>query len=230
MHVFDVERLVVSDYALREGVLLDTVQRSRGGTLHHLRDVSRAQRAAPHGACATSDPEHSAHVARLALELFDATAPVHGLDEACREYLEAAALLANVGLFISHSKHHLHTYYVIRNTRAPHRLHRPRDRDHRPDRPLPPQERAQAGARSVRPRCGPRTRGRACAGRAPARRHRPRPVDERRVATVRCQDDGERLTIGPVPAGEGDIALEHYAADARKALLEEVLDRLITIA
>ena len=53
---------------------------------------------------------------------------------------------------------------------------------------------------------------------------------ERRVATVRCEDDGERLTIELVPAGEGDITLEHYAADARKALLEEVLDRLITIA
>ena len=26
------------------------------------------------------------------------------------------ALLANVGLFISHSQHHLHSYYVIRNT------------------------------------------------------------------------------------------------------------------
>ena len=33
-----------------------------------------------------------------------------------REYLEAGALLANVGLVISHSKHHLHSYYVIRNS------------------------------------------------------------------------------------------------------------------
>ncbi len=47
---------------------------------------------------------------------------------------------------------------------------------------------------------------------------------------MRCEDDGEHLTIELVPAGEGDITLEHYAADARKALLEEVLDRLITIA
>jgi exopolyphosphatase/guanosine-5'-triphosphate,3'-diphosphate pyrophosphatase len=62
------------------------------------------------------DPAHSEHVARLALELFDATAEVHGLDESCRPLLEAAALLANVGLVISHSKHHLHSYYVIRNS------------------------------------------------------------------------------------------------------------------
>ena len=47
---------------------------------------------------------------------------------------------------------------------------------------------------------------------------------------MRCEDDGEHLTIELVPAGEGDVTLERYAADARKALLEEVLDRLITIA
>jgi exopolyphosphatase/guanosine-5'-triphosphate,3'-diphosphate pyrophosphatase len=34
----------------------------------------------------------------------------------CREYLEAAGLLANVGLFISHARHHLHSYYIIRNS------------------------------------------------------------------------------------------------------------------
>ena len=59
---------------------------------------------------------HSAHVAALALQLFDATESVHGLPTEAREYLEAAALLANVGLVIAHSKHHLHSYYVIRNS------------------------------------------------------------------------------------------------------------------
>src|SRR6478609_3058618 len=39
-----------------------------------------------------------------------------GLDDSDRELLEAAALLANSGLFISHSRHHKHSYYVIRNT------------------------------------------------------------------------------------------------------------------
>ena len=41
---------------------------------------------------------------------------MHGLGADAREYLEAAALLANVGLSISHSKHHKHSYYVIRNS------------------------------------------------------------------------------------------------------------------
>ena len=62
------------------------------------------------------DPEHSDRSADLALELFDQLAPWHGLDDGHREYLEAAALLCNVGLFISHSGHHKHSYYVIRNS------------------------------------------------------------------------------------------------------------------
>ncbi|HET9443034.1 MAG TPA: hypothetical protein VFO65_06905, partial [Acidimicrobiales bacterium] len=62
------------------------------------------------------DPRHSAHVARLALELFDATRAWHELGDDAREYLEAAALLCNVGVFLSHAGHHRHTYYVIRNS------------------------------------------------------------------------------------------------------------------
>ncbi len=229
MHVYDAERLVVSENALREGVLLDTVQRSRGGTLHHLRDLSRASVLHLMEQC-DERPDHSREVARLALALFDATAQVHGLDEAAREYLEAAALLANVGLFISHTKHHLHTYYVIRNSEH---LTGFTDREieiiaqvaryHRKSAPKPEHE---AFSR-LWPDDQRLVRALAALLRVAIGLDR---SYERRVATVRCQDDGERLTIELVPAGEGDITLEHYAADARKALLEEVLDRLITIA
>jgi exopolyphosphatase / guanosine-5'-triphosphate,3'-diphosphate pyrophosphatase len=112
---FGVQELTFSEGALREGVLLDTIARRQGGGLHHLRDVSRrsieqlAERCDP-------DLAHSRHVADMALDLYDATQSLHRLAPDCREYLEAAALLANVGLVISHSKHHLHSYYVIRNS------------------------------------------------------------------------------------------------------------------
>ena len=62
------------------------------------------------------DPEHSTQVARLAVDLFDGLQTLHGLGPAERDYLEAGALLANVGLVVAHSKHHLHAYYVIRNS------------------------------------------------------------------------------------------------------------------
>ena len=96
-------------------MLLDTLQRLRGGTLHHLRDLSRnSVRRLAH--LYGDDVVHSDHVASLAMQLFDQLEPVHHLPEENREYLEAAALLANVGLFVSHSKHHQHSYYVIRNS------------------------------------------------------------------------------------------------------------------
>ncbi|MCX7620166.1 MAG: Ppx/GppA family phosphatase [Acidimicrobiales bacterium] len=110
-----IDQMVVSGYALREGLLLDALQRERGEPFHELQDVRRhsvlrlAELMDP-------DCQHAAQVARLALELFDQTRDLglHDVSLTNRELLEAAALLANVGLFISHDRHHKHSYYVIR--------------------------------------------------------------------------------------------------------------------
>ncbi|MEX2553773.1 MAG: Ppx/GppA phosphatase family protein [Actinomycetota bacterium] len=112
---FGIEEMTFSDYALREGVLLDAWQRRHGGSLHHLSDLRR--RSVVHLAeIMDEDRSHSNHVARLALDLFDQTAQLHELGDEAREYLEAAALLCNIGLFLSHAGHHLHSYYMIRNS------------------------------------------------------------------------------------------------------------------
>ena len=115
MHETGADSLRFSDYALREGVLLDTWRREHGGSLHHLSDLRRrsVMRLVEQ---MDEDRPHSAQVARLALELFDASTSRHGLGDDSREVLEAAALLANVGLFLSHAGHHKHSYYVIRNS------------------------------------------------------------------------------------------------------------------
>jgi len=112
---FGIKELLLSEYALREGVFLDTIARQRGGSLPHLRDVALRSAVGLMQAC-DEDPVHSEHVARLALELFDATADRHGLGPDARSLLEAGALLANVGLVISHGKHHKHSYYLVRNS------------------------------------------------------------------------------------------------------------------
>jgi exopolyphosphatase / guanosine-5'-triphosphate,3'-diphosphate pyrophosphatase len=112
---YAISEITFSDGALREGVLLDTIARHQGGEMHHLREVSRRSIDALARRC-DDDPAHSSHVADLALQIFDATQDLHGLPRDCRDYLEGAALLANVGLVVSHSKHHLHSYYVIRNS------------------------------------------------------------------------------------------------------------------
>jgi len=110
-----IEELTISDYALREGVLLDALHRLRGSTSHHLSDLRHSSVFHLMELC-DDQPEHSVQVARLALQLHDALGERLGLGGAERELLEAAALLSNVGLFISHSGHHKHSYYVIRNS------------------------------------------------------------------------------------------------------------------
>ena len=109
-----ITEMVVADSALREGILLDTIQRRQDEGLHHLRDLR--ERSVRHLAdIYPEEREHGEHSAELALQLYEGLADRHRLPEVCEEWLEAAALLANVGLFIAHSRHHLHAYYIIRN-------------------------------------------------------------------------------------------------------------------
>jgi exopolyphosphatase/guanosine-5'-triphosphate,3'-diphosphate pyrophosphatase len=62
------------------------------------------------------EQEHCARITALAAQLFEGTRHLSGLSEEAEEWLEAAAILQNVGLVISHDRHHLHSYYVIRNS------------------------------------------------------------------------------------------------------------------
>src|SRR5690606_20524482 len=115
MEVLDLDAVTFSDFALREGVLFDAIERVRGSPRHHLQDLRRRSVLHLQRRC-NGDPEHAAHVAALALQLFDALAGELELSAPDRELLEAAALLCNVGLFVSHAQHHKHSYYVIRNS------------------------------------------------------------------------------------------------------------------
>jgi exopolyphosphatase/guanosine-5'-triphosphate,3'-diphosphate pyrophosphatase len=226
---FSVESMMFSEYALREGVLLDTIQRMFGGTLHHLREVSR--RSVRHLAeLCDDDPDHSAHVAQLALELFDQTRHLHGLDDAAREYLEAGALLANVGLFVSHSKHHLHSYYVIRNTEhltgftdTEIEIMALLARYHRKSAPKP------SHAEYMRLDADDRELVRVLAAMLRVAIGFDRSHDGR-VASLRISDhDGDQLEIEAVAAGHADLTLERYAANERRALLEDVLHRRVLV-
>lgn len=59
---------------------------------------------------------HSDRIAQFALALFDQLqGKLHALGPLEREFLWAAAILHNCGHFISHSSHHKHSYYLIRN-------------------------------------------------------------------------------------------------------------------
>ena len=111
---FGVTSFTYSDYALREGVLLDAYRRLDPEVDKDLRHVAidGARKLAMR---CDDDINHSTNVARLSCMLFDELSKLFEIDPHNRLYLETAALLANVGLVVSHARHHLHTYYIVRN-------------------------------------------------------------------------------------------------------------------
>jgi exopolyphosphatase/guanosine-5'-triphosphate,3'-diphosphate pyrophosphatase len=59
------------------------------------------------------DLENAEQVRKLALSLFDQTRRVHGLSKDCREWIAAAAMLYEVGMYVNPVGLHRHAYYVI---------------------------------------------------------------------------------------------------------------------
>ncbi len=111
----DLKGMTISDFALREGIILDTIEKHyRKKKLDHLHDIRYAS--VLHIAENFQyEKNHARQVARLSLQIFDQTQTLHNLGPNERVYLESAALLHEVGLFISHAQHHRHSYYIIRN-------------------------------------------------------------------------------------------------------------------
>lgn len=110
------KELTLSDFALREGLVLDYIRRNTS-TIRELErypDV-RKRSVVEFAERCRYVPEHSRHVAALALALFDRTRRWHELGPREREWLEHAAFLHDVGVHISYERHHRHSYYLIKN-------------------------------------------------------------------------------------------------------------------
>jgi exopolyphosphatase/guanosine-5'-triphosphate,3'-diphosphate pyrophosphatase len=102
------------DAALREGIIADYIATHRPGMLlvEEFPDLRRRSVMELCRRC-QFDEAHAQHVARLALSLFHQTRELHELDETDVELLEFAALLHDVGFYISPSGHHKHSQYLI---------------------------------------------------------------------------------------------------------------------
>lgn len=113
---FRCAQLRACEWALREGILLDFIARRRAEVeaAERVPDIRRRSVLRLAGRF-ESDGAHAEKVVDLALALFDQTTSSHRLGAAERELLEFAARLHDVGLSISHSKHHRHTQYLITN-------------------------------------------------------------------------------------------------------------------
>jgi exopolyphosphatase/guanosine-5'-triphosphate,3'-diphosphate pyrophosphatase len=104
--------VIVPDASLRKGLVLDLAQSESGLGLE---DFSRPvlASAAALGEKYRWDAAHARHVASLSVRLFDQLKSEHGLSGRERLLLELAALLHDVGNYVSLRGHHKHTWYLL---------------------------------------------------------------------------------------------------------------------
>lgn len=108
LNALGIERLHVSENAMREGVLWDLLGRAAGSDP---RGASIDSVAARYGV----DRAHSRRVENTALALFDEVAAPWGLGGEAREWLTWAARVHEIGLAIAHSQYQHHGGYILRN-------------------------------------------------------------------------------------------------------------------
>ena len=104
-----IERMHVSDYAMREGVLFDLVGR---GSDTDAREASVRALCDRYGV----DAEQAARVEATALAMFDQVEGPLNLDADDRRLLSWAAQVHELGLAIAHSQYHQHGAYVIEHS------------------------------------------------------------------------------------------------------------------
>jgi exopolyphosphatase/guanosine-5'-triphosphate,3'-diphosphate pyrophosphatase len=112
-----VEEVLVPYVGLREGITLDLVQ----GYVHRedFRQRQVVESAIALGRKYLFEEKHARQVARFSMVLFDQLDGLHGLGGEDRRILLAAALLHEIGCFISFKKHHKHSLYLISQSELP---------------------------------------------------------------------------------------------------------------
>ncbi|MFA7405435.1 MAG: Ppx/GppA phosphatase family protein [Pelobacteraceae bacterium] len=114
MKFFGANMMLVNERGIREGLIIGCMKRL------HLFPDSASQRNWKESvlefarSCHFDEP-HSRHVSKLSLSIFDSLAKEFGLKKTDRRLLEAAALLHDVGYFISYNSHHKHSHHLIRH-------------------------------------------------------------------------------------------------------------------
>jgi exopolyphosphatase/guanosine-5'-triphosphate,3'-diphosphate pyrophosphatase len=114
--ILDLNAMTISGYALREGIIIDTLQKLHADSSRpNLSDIRNESVKHLAESC-KYDKAHCGHIAKLTMEAFRQLENLHELGEAEGEYLHAAAILHDIGYHISHSNHHHHSYYIIKNS------------------------------------------------------------------------------------------------------------------
>jgi len=115
LHVTGTGQMLVSRVSMRDGLVLELARSVTG------EEAPAMLEGIIHSAMALADKykvdfEHAQFVAELAVRLFDELHADHGLGPRQRLLLRVAALLHEVGGYVSNLAHHKHSYYLINNS------------------------------------------------------------------------------------------------------------------
>jgi exopolyphosphatase / guanosine-5'-triphosphate,3'-diphosphate pyrophosphatase len=115
---FNINEMMVVNAGVREGIIIDLARRGVGKERLTLTDEQRdvvERLAVRFGA---SLP-HVRKVAELAVDLFVGLESLHRLPPAYGRVLEAAAYLLDIGHFVSATRHHKHSFYLVSHVDLP---------------------------------------------------------------------------------------------------------------
>ncbi|MBI3759163.1 MAG: Ppx/GppA family phosphatase, partial [Deltaproteobacteria bacterium] len=107
--------LMLCEAAIREGIVYERLSRAGevGRSGHEFPNLRRNSVLRLARKCGQENP-HPRQIVKLALQIFDQTATVHGMNNAAREMLEYAAWLHDAGRAIGFERHEQLSYYIIR--------------------------------------------------------------------------------------------------------------------
>jgi exopolyphosphatase/guanosine-5'-triphosphate,3'-diphosphate pyrophosphatase len=110
---FEAESLLVTGQSMRRGLLMKMAGAPRAAArfaeqlVHSATTIGRKYR---------FDERHARHVADLSVALYRQLRDEHGLGAHHEVLLRAAAILHDIGAFVSMASHHKHSLYLIRNS------------------------------------------------------------------------------------------------------------------
>jgi len=114
---FSINKVKISSQALREGIILRYIDNE----MEDLKSLATYDEPRLRSVMELVNKyewheDHSAHVAKLAMILFDEFRERLDLTDVDGELLKYSAFMHDIGYFISHRKHHKHALYIIRHS------------------------------------------------------------------------------------------------------------------
>jgi len=227
LNMVGAKEITLCDASLREGMILDYLEQHPQRAISfpaqtNLRDRKAAQLIQKY----ESDWQSNAHVAKLALQLFDQTRTLHHYTEFERDLLKFSALLHDIGKIVSFRKHHKNSRDIINRTiprgfndretslianltryhckTAPTKKQKHFRKQSKPDRQI---IRILSGLLRIA----------VCLDKAKSQR----------VASISCQISGDAITI--TVDGRGPLDLEIDAAQGKVQVLADALKREVSM-